>query len=192
MPEITLGNINTLRLDDKSQSLYQRIEQARLFADYVEKAASQIKQGIDHLITDIEADAQHLALFPRSLFTLSLQTVTNILDGALQQHNASAPAAAEGTASSDTLLHYLRSLQLDKAADRLRLLAEEAGVNIDNGTALGLAENLGCIASSYRAGKKKFVEITGYLAELQGRCAEAVRVLEPMPTDYAAQKTRKS
>lgn len=186
VPEITLGNINTLRLDDKSQSLYQRIEQARLFADCVEKAATQIKQGIDHLITDIEADAKNLALFPRSLFTLSLQTVTNILDGALQQHNASGTAAAEGTASSDTLLYYLRSLQLDKAADRLRLLAEEAGVNIDNGTALGLADNLGCIASSYRAGKKKFVEITGYLAELQTRCAEAARVLEPMPADYSA------
>lgn len=185
VPEITLGNINTLRLDDKGQSLYQRIEQARLFADYVEKAASHIKQGIDHLITDIEADAQHLPLFPRSLFTLSLQTVTNILDGALQQHNASGTATAEGTASSDTLLHFLRSLQLDKAADRLRLLAEEAGVNIDNGTALGLAENLGSIASSYRAGKKKFVEITEYLAQLQGRCAEAARVLEPMPADYA-------
>ena len=186
VPEITLGNINTLRLDDKSQSLYQRIEQARLFADYVEKAAAQIKQGINHLIADIEADAQGLDLFPRSLFTLSLQTVTNILDGALQQHNASGTAVAEGTASSDTLLHYLRSLQLDKAAERLRLLAEEAGVNIDNGTALGLTDNLGCIASSYRAGKRKFVEITGYLAELQGRCAEAARVLEPMPADYSA------
>jgi hypothetical protein len=184
VPEITLGNINTLRLDDKSQSLYQRIEQARLFADYVEKAASQIKQGIDHLIADIRADAQNLDLFPRSLFTLSLETVTNILDGALQQHNESGTAAAEATASSDTLLHYLRSLQLDKAADRLRLLAEEAGVNIDNGAVSGLAENLGHIASSYRAGKKKFVEITGYLAELQVRCAEATRVLEPMPVDY--------
>lgn len=183
--EITLGNINTLCLDDKSQSLYQRIEQARLFADYVEKAASQIKQGINHLITDIEADAQNLGLFPRSLFTLSLQTVTNILDGALQQHNDSGTATAEGTASSDTLLHYLRSLQLDKAADRLRLLAEEAGVNIDNGTALGLAENLGHIASSYRVGKKKFVEVTGYLTELKARCAEAARVLEPLPAGYA-------
>lgn len=188
VPEISLGNINTLRLDDKSQSLYQRIEQARLFADYVEKAASQIKQGINHLITEIEANAQNLDLFPRSLFTLSLQTVTNILDGALQQHNESGTAAAEGTASSDTLMHYLRSLQLDKAADRLRLLAEEAGVNIGNGTALGLAENLGHIASSYRAGKKKYVDITGYLAELQARCAGATRILEPMPADYAAQE----
>jgi hypothetical protein len=185
VPEITLGNINTLRLNDKSQSLYQRIEQARLFADYVEKAASQIKQSINHLIADIDADPQNLGLFPRSLFTLSLQTVINILDGALQQHNVSGTATIEGTASSDTLLHYLRSLQLDKAADRLRLLAEEAGVNIDNGTTLGLAENLGHIASSYRAGKKRFVEVTGYLNGLKTRCAEAARVLEPMPVGYA-------
>lgn len=185
VPEATLGNINTLRLDDKSQSLYQRIEQARLFADYVEKAASQIKQGINHLINDVEADAQSLGLFPRSLFTLSLQTVTNILDGALQQHNESGTAAAEGTASSDTLLHYLRALHLDKAADRLRLLAEEAGVNIDNGMVFGLADNVGHIASSYREGKKKYVEITGYLTELQERCTTATRILEPMPTDYA-------
>lgn len=185
LPEISLGNINTLRLDDKSQSLYQRIEQARLFADYVEKTSSQIKQGINHLMSDIDTDAQSLKFFPRSLFTLSLQTVINILDGALQQHSDSDTARAEGTASSDTLLHYLRSLQLDKAADRLRLLAEEAGVNIDNGTVLGFAENIGHIASSYRAGKKRFVEVGAYLSALKSRCAEAARVLEPMPVAYA-------
>ncbi|HEH9403996.1 TPA: hypothetical protein SIA26_001462 [Aeromonas bestiarum] len=184
VPEITLGNINILRLDDKNQSLYQRIEQARLFADYVEKAASQIKLRIDHLITDIDTDAHDLALFPRSLFTLSLQTVINILDGALQQHSESGTAALEGTASSDTLLHYLRSLQLDKAADRLRLLAEEAGVNIDNGTVSGFAENIGHIASSYRAAKKKFVDVSDYLTELKARCVEAARVLEPVPANY--------
>jgi hypothetical protein len=184
-PVITLGNINTLRLDDKGQSLYQRIEQARLFAEYVDKAASQIKQRIDSLTTDINADAQGLTLFPRSLFTLSLQTVTNILDGALQQQNDSGTATTEGTASSDTLLHYLRSLQLDKAAERLRLLAEEAGVNIDTGAQLGFAENVGHILSTYRAGKDKFVKVTDYLAELNARCAEATRMLEPLPADYA-------
>lgn len=184
-PAITLGNINTLRLDDKGQSLYQRIEQARLFAEYVDKAASLIKQRIGSLISDIDAEAQGLTLFPRSLFTLSLQTVANILDGALQQQNDSSTAITEGTASSDTLLHYLRSLQLDKAAERLRLLAEEAGVNIDTGAQLGFAENTGHILSAYRAGKDKFVKVTGYLAELQERCSEAARLLEPLPADYA-------
>lgn len=181
---ITLGNINTLRLDDKDQSLYQRIEQARLFAEYVDKAASQIKQCIGSMISDIDTEAQGLTLFPRSLFTLSLQTVANILDGALQQQNDSGTATTEGTASSDTLLHYLRSLQLDKAAERLRLLAEEAGVNIDGGAPLGIDDNVGHILSAYRAGKGKFVTVTGYLAALKARCAEAARMLEPLPADY--------
>ncbi|MFM8443395.1 MAG: hypothetical protein ACKN9W_08650 [Methylococcus sp.] len=183
-PLIALGNINTLGLYDRSQSLYQRIEQARLFAEYVDKAASLIKQRINHLITDIDVDTQGLTLFPRSLFTLSLQTVANILDGALQQQNDSGTAVTEGAASSDTLLYYLRSLQLDKAAERLRLLAEEAGVNIDTNTPLEFAENVGHILSAYRAGKDKFVKVQGYLAELKARCAEAARMLEPLPDDY--------
>lgn len=185
VPVITLGNINTLRLDDKGQSLYQRIEQARLFAEYVDKAASQIKQSISNLIADIDEEAKGLTFFPRSLFTLSLQTVTNILDGALQQQNDSGTAITEGTASSDTLLHYLRSLQLDKAAERLRLLAEEAGINIDTGAQLSFAENVGHILSAYRACKEKYVKVTSYIKELNDRCAENARLLEPLPADYA-------
>lgn len=184
-PAVTLGNTNTLRLDDKGQSLYQRIEQARLFAEYVDKAATQIKLRIDNLITDINADAHGLTLFPRNLFTLSLQTVVNILDGALQQKNDSGTSTTEGTASSDTLLHYLRSLQLDKAAERLRLLAEEAGINIDSGAYLNFAENTGHIVSAYRASKEKFVKVTDYLTELKARSAEATRILEPLPANYA-------
>lgn len=184
LPAITLGNINTLRLDDKSQSLYLRIEQARLFAEYVDNAATIIKQQINNLINNIDADAKELNHFPSSLFTLSLQTVVNILDGALQQQNSSGTAATEGTASSDTLLHFLRSLQLDKAAERLRLLADEAGVNIDSGTHVGFAENIGHIVSTYRAGKDKFEKLTDYLVKLNERSAEATRMLDPLPADY--------
>jgi hypothetical protein len=90
----------------------------------------------------------------------------------------------EGTASSDTLLHYLRSLQLDKAAERLRLLAEEAGVNIDTGAQLGFEENAGHILCAYRACKEKFVKVTAYLTDLKARSAEAARLLEPLPADY--------
>ncbi|WP_079444725.1 hypothetical protein [Pseudomonas veronii] len=184
-PVITLGNVNTLRLDDKAQPLFQRVEQARLFAEYVDKAAQQIKQRMNSLISDIDADSQGLDLFPRSLFTLSLQTVSNILDGALQYQNDSGTAKTEGSASSETLLHYLRSLQLDKAAERLRLLSDEAGVNIDTGSLQSFADNSGHIMSAYRTGKEKFVKVTSYLAELQTRCKVAARQLEPMPADYA-------
>lgn len=184
-PAISLGNMNTVRLEDKGQSLYQRIEQARLFAEFVDKAAQQIKQRIAALISDIDLDSQGLTHFPRNLFTLSLQTVSNILDGALQQQNDSATATTEGTASSDTLLHYLRSLQLDKAAERLRLLGEEAGVNIESGAQQGFADISGNIMRAYRDGKERYEKATGYLDELQGRCQEAARKLEPLPSDYA-------
>lgn len=183
-PNITLGNINTLKLDDKAQSLYQRIEQARLFAEYVDKSAQLIKNRITTLIVDIKADCADLTHFPLSLFTLSLQTVSNILDGALQQTNESGTAKVEGTANSDTLLHYLRSLQLDKAAERLHLLADEAGVNIETGNSTPFAEIGGHILSAYRNAKEKYEKAVGYLEALSHRCTENSRILEPLPADY--------
>jgi hypothetical protein len=184
IPIITLGNINTLRLDDKAVSLYQRIEQARLFAEYVDNAAQQIKNRIATLMTDIDADSAALTYFPKSLFTLSLQTVSNILDGALQQQNDSSTTHVEGAANSDTLLHYLRSLQLDKAAERLHLLADEAGINIESDSQLPFAGITGHILSAYRTGKEKYEKAIGYLNELSNRCTEINQILEPLPADY--------
>ena len=184
LPLLSLQNIHTLRLDDKRQPLYERIEQARLFAEFVDKAARQIQQRIASLIDDIKADSANLNQFPLHLFTLSLQTVAHILEGALQLQNDSATSVAESSASSDTLLHYLRSLQLDKAAERLHLLAEEAGVNLDAGTQQPFAETSGHVLSAYRTAREKFEKALSYLAELQGRCADVQRLLEPLPADY--------
>src|SRR5690606_37273852 len=184
-PVINLVNINILRLDDKTQSLYERIEQARLFAEYVDKAALQIKDRIGILINDINEEAKELTLFPRSLFTLSLQTVANIMDGALQTYNDSDTAKTEGSASSETLLHYLRSLQLNKAAARLRLLAEEAGVNIDNHAQQSFSETTGNILAAYRACKENYIKVTKYMDDLKNRCADAARMLDPLPIDYS-------
>lgn len=183
-PIVTLGNMNTLRLDDKSQSLYQRIEQARLFAEYVNRNSQLIKNQIEHNIFEMDADCEGLTTFPKSLFTLSLQTVSNILDGALQQQNSSSTASTESTGSSETFLHYLRSLQLDKAAERMNLLADEAGVTIETGTTSRLSDNSGHILSTYRAAKKRYTEVVAYLQELQERCQNTARYLDPLPSDY--------
>jgi hypothetical protein len=184
LPAVNLGNINALVLDDKRHSLYQRIEQARLFAEYVDKATHQIKQRSDTLIAEMDTECAGLKYFPKSLFTLSLQTVPNILDGALQQHNDSGTSIVEGTASSDTLMHYLRSLQLDKAAERLRLLANETGINIDSGAQQSFAETSGHILSAYRDCKAKYQKIDDYLLQLNARCTESLRLLDPLPSDY--------
>jgi hypothetical protein len=184
-PVVSLSNIHTLRLDDKSRPLYVRIEQARLFAEYVEAGAQTIIQRVIELIADIDTDCAGLTHFPRNLFTLSLQTIVNILEGALQQGvNPSMTSTTEGTASSETLLHYLRSLQLDKTAERLRLLAGEAGVNIDNQTRQPFSEVSGHISSAYRSAKELFVRASDHLNRLKRRCGEIYRILDPLPNDY--------
>ena len=185
LPTITSGNINTLRLDDKSQSLFQRVEQARLFAVHIDINAQRINKQIKSIIEEIKIDCNGLKHFPLNVFTLSLQTVSNILDGALQQDNNTGTAATESTGSSETLLHYLRSLQLDKADERLHLLADEAGVVIESEACKPLADINGHIVSAYRAAKQTYQKVTGYLQELQSRCVDAARWLEPLPADYA-------
>jgi hypothetical protein len=43
----------------------------------------------------------------------------------------------------------------------------------------------GHIMSAYRAARERFIKVQDYLAQLQDRCKEAARQLNPMPTDYA-------
>lgn len=181
---VDLTNINTLQLEDKTQSLYQRIEQARQFAEFVEKSGKSISARVQSLISGIDGECIDLKHFPRSLFTLSLQTVINILEGALTKQNSSATATAEGAASSDTLLYYLRSLQLDKAAERLTLLAEEAGVDLRANSHQPFAEVSGFIMSTYRLAKSRFEDISQGLAKLEARGHGAAKLLDPLPADY--------
>jgi hypothetical protein len=182
---ISLGNINSLDLESKNQPLYQRIEQGRLFAEHVDLVAKKIKERVNYLIHEIEEDSQGLEQFPRQLFTLSLQTIVSLLDGALLQANHTGTAISEGTGSSDTLLYYLRDLALDKVEERLSLLAEEAGISIDSGSIKSFSETSGHILSAYRACKSKYESVTQHLTTLQNRCNEAKIILEVIPDDYA-------
>lgn len=106
------------------------------------------------MIGELETECKSKPNFPKSLFSLSLLTVANILEGALQKNNDTETSKTEGTGSSETLLHYLRSLKLDKASERLQQLADEAGVNIESGSSLSFSEVAGQILSSYRRTKK--------------------------------------
>ncbi len=182
--QIQLGNTNTLSLDDKSQPLFQRIEQARLFAEFVEKAAELIKKAVQTRIHDLESECAKLKHFPLALFTLSLQTITHILEGAFQQSNDSETSKTEGLASSETLLHFMRSLQLDKAAERMKLLAEEVGVNIESGQQQAFHEVIGHILSTFRQTKERFEKIQEQHQDLNNRCEQALKQLDPLPIDY--------
>ncbi|MGZ7315823.1 hypothetical protein ACXWQ1_09160, partial [Streptococcus pyogenes] len=74
----------------------------------------------------------------------------HILDGALKEDASSVTGKKEQQAGSDTLLHYLRKLDLGKAQDKLSALATEVGLNLHTEQQLPMAEIQGSILSSYR------------------------------------------
>ena len=184
-PTVVMQNIHTLHLENKQQSLYERIEQARLFAESVEQAGSKISTRVQQLMKDISDESKGLMHFPIALYTLSLETVTKIIAGALEKKDDSTTAKAESMSSSETLLFYLRSLQLDKASERLNLLADEAGVDLCGGTVKPAPEVAGYIMSSYRKARVKFEEQHGRLDEYQSDAKKLIAQLDPLPQDYA-------
>ncbi|MEH2743568.1 hypothetical protein QE247_27485, partial [Klebsiella pneumoniae] len=102
-----LKDAHILSLEDKTTSLYQRIEQACLFAEFVERSAERINNRLADLIIDVETECAPLTNFPKRLYTNTLRTIGHILDGALKDDTSSATGQKEQQADSDTLLHYL-------------------------------------------------------------------------------------
>ncbi|MBT0719847.1 hypothetical protein HGT70_00915 [Rosenbergiella collisarenosi] len=169
-----LKDAHILSLEDKTTSLYQRIEQACLFAEFVERSAERINNRLADLIIDVETECAPLTNFPKRLYTNTLRTIGHILDGALKDDTSSATGQKEQQADSDTLLHYLRKLDLGKAQDKLSALAQEVGVNLHSEQQLPIAEIQGHILSSYRNCKERFGKLVNNLAE-QNLCAQQLQ-----------------
>ncbi|MEC8012395.1 MAG: hypothetical protein VX185_16695 [Pseudomonadota bacterium] len=173
-----------LQLDDKSTPLYQRVEQACLFAAFVEHSAERIQHRLSDLIKDVEIDCEALAHFPKRLYTNSLRTIGHILDGALKDDASSATGQKEQQAGSDTLLHYLRKLDLGKAEARLADLAREVGLNLETEQQLPLEQIQGHILLSYRDCKERYKKLRSNVAEQSQKAAELQRLLSSATHDY--------
>lgn len=180
----TLKDAHILDLEDKGTSLYQRVEQACLFAEFVERSAERINNRLADLIKDVEADCSTLTHFPKSLYTNTLRTIGHILDGALKEDASSATGQKEQQAGSDTLLHYLRKLDLGKAQDKLSALALEVGLNLHSEQQLGMAEIQGHILASYRNCKEHFEKLVNNLAEQNQRAKQLQQLLSSATAEY--------
>ncbi|MFV5264565.1 hypothetical protein ACMUMS_13530 [Acinetobacter courvalinii] len=180
----TLKDAHILNLEDKATSLYQRLEQACLFAEFVERSAERINNRLADLINDVETDCAKLTHFPKSLYTNTLRTIGHILDGALKDDVSSATGQKEQQAGSDTLLHYLRKLDLGKAQDKLSALAQEVGLNLHSEQQLPMAEIQGYILVSYRNCKERFEKLVNNLAEQNQRAQQLQHLLSSATADY--------
>lgn len=185
LPTVTLDNTRNISLEDPHTSLYGRIERARLFAEQVQSWAGAIRQRVDFLLGEIEADPQSAAPFPRRLFTLSLQTIANILKGALDGTSDTATQKQEASGSSETLLHYLRSLKLDKASGRMEQLAQEVGYDLHSGVVKPLDEINGYIFQTYRQFMQQYQKAVESVNDIDTRIRQALDTLgSALPADY--------
>lgn len=180
----TLKDAHILDLEDKGTSLYQRVVQACLFAEFVEHSAERINNRLADLIKDVEADCSSLTYFPKSFYTNTLRTIGHILDGALKGDASSATGQKEQQAGSDTLLHYLRKLDLGRAQDKLSALALEVGLNLHSEQQLGMAEIQGHILASYRNCKERFEKLVNNLAEQNQRAKQLQQLLSSATDEY--------
>ncbi len=183
-PPARIDNVRTLRLEDSGVSLYERVERARLFAESCERAGRAIADRAGELIAAIDLDAGARFPFPRRLFTLSLETIRNILAGALDKALTTETQKEESGAKSDTLLHFLRSLHLDKASERLELLGREVGYDLGTGAYKAQGEIDGYIWHAFRQLKEKYLAARTQSEQVKARIDTARRVLEPLPGDY--------
>ncbi|MCK5664613.1 MAG: hypothetical protein KAI17_14070, partial [Thiotrichaceae bacterium] len=183
-PDIQIGNINMIHWEDRRVSLYERVERARLFAEYVRHCGDRICERVKQLQQDITSDPEAQLPFPQRLFTLSMETVSNIFEGALNQGGLGNTQQLEASGTSDTLLHYLRSLQLDRASERLDLLGREVGYDPQTQVTKQFNEISGFIISTFRRFKTRYSEVVKQYEDIEKRISSMILALDALPVDY--------
>lgn len=184
-PRVILGNERMVHLDDDTISLFERIEQARLFADFVRTSAQRIETRAESLIEEIGNDQRAASPFPRRLFTLSLETIRHILSGAISRIPDTETSREEAAGSSDTLRFYLRTLQLDRVTERLELLSREVGVDIRSGACKPVDEVDGYIMTAFRKLLDAYEKNRAGVHDLQDRINTIHKRFEGIvPVDY--------
>lgn len=180
-------NQKALKLDNSDVPLAIRIRDAKLFADQVLQCKTGITGQVNQLIETIRDDIEASPPFPRQLYTLSLESINNILQGSLDLNMDSETARHEAGGSTETLHHFLRDLNIQKAQERLEILSHEVGYDFYNGSRKPLSEIDGYIISSYRNFKKRFQEQLERLESMKQRTETLLETLTPLPVDYPDQ-----
>jgi hypothetical protein len=176
------GNIRTLNFDDDKQELWQRIRRAELFMEYVRGAEKSIRKRVETLQKEIRKSVSDT--FPVELFTLSLEKIAHILDGALNATPGNGQTQAVQIKGTGTLHYYLRDLQVGEASAALDKLADELGLDLRSGQTNSLEEIDGQIIRAFRTLRKIHAEIRNALDTHRKKLAEIETQLTDAPEDF--------
>ena len=175
-------NLRTLNFDDDNQELWRRIRRAELFMEYVRQAEDRIRKRVEVLQKELRSSVSDT--FPIQLFTLSLEKIVHILDGALEAQPGNGETRFIQTTEPGTLHHYLRNLQASDVSATLDKLAAELGLDLRTGQIVPIEEIDGQIIRTFRALKKTHSEIRNGLDNQQEKLAAIKVQLSEAPEDF--------
>jgi hypothetical protein len=180
-------NIRTLNFDDDGQELWRRIRRAELFMDDVREAEKRIRKRIQDLQKEIRASVSDS--FPVELFTLSLEKIAHILDGALKADPGPGQTVVDQITGTGTLHYYLRDLQAGEASAALDRLAHELGLDLKTGQTTPFEEIDGQIVCAFRTLRKTHADIRNALGAYEQKLADIDAQLTEAPEDFVYPKT---
>ncbi|MBK9386453.1 MAG: hypothetical protein IPN34_16700 [Planctomycetes bacterium] len=177
-------NVKTLDFESDTVPLWQRIRRASLFVDFVRKAERRIRARTVSLGEEMRRDVVSLHGFPIALFTLSLQKIAHILDGALAP--AATPGQTEVVQANEpgTLRQNLRDLRVADATVQLENIAREVGIDLTTWSEQALAQCEGQIVSAFRELKSVYEKLRSDLLDAAERISTLQTVLKAAPADF--------
>ncbi|MFN6531078.1 hypothetical protein [Nostoc sp. ChiSLP03a] len=177
-------NIKTLNFEDDSKPLWERIRRAELFAKWVQDFAECICDRVDSLKEEIKVEVKELSCFPVSLFTLSLEKICDILDGALHYSSPQSSTGRKQVTEAGTLGQSLKDLKVADATERLLQLGREVGIDLNLQKQTPLGEIDGLIVSGFRRLKQAYEQLTERLSNIKNRLDKLQDVLNDAPADF--------
>lgn len=177
-------NIKTLNFEIDSEPLWRRIRRAEIFSKRVQEVEQRISERIDEFSNEMRSQVEGLTGFPVFLFTLSLEKIRNILEGALHTGTPRNSTGRRQLTQAGTLGQYLKDLKVADATEKLAQLAREVGVDIDGRSELSLEEINGDIVITFRGFKRAYQKLTERLANVRNKLQTLEKVLHDTPSDF--------
>ena len=155
-----------------------------MFVEFVRRSEKAIRTQGQKLATEMRDESAALSGFPISLFTLSLERLGHILDGALAPATKPGATALLQASEPGTLHQNLRDLKVADATTQLDLLAREVGLDLASGATRNLADCEGYIVVAFRDMKGVYEKLQDGLVEASNRLNVLGGVLHDPPADF--------
>ncbi len=174
-----------LHLTDEDRPLWERIRQAKHFADAVQQLAGRIRERTPSLGDEIRQQVAGIHAFPVNLFVRPLSKIEHIVDAGLTGEDPLCTTKRAQHAKPDTLAHYLKELRVADAIHAIRDFARELGVGERAADDKGLDDIDGEIIAGFRELVERYGTARAALVDLEGRVHTLEDTLDDPPAGFS-------